>query len=367
LFWEILLQPLQGLFQQVEPELMCIGGGKVPQVPVDHFGCTRYNYKSELYTSCWNYSNNLVSAKSSFWTMYRSGYESFSNVIQIVVDPTTVPGNVTGGSTICQGSASGLLTLAGHTGSVVRWESSVNGGATWNPIANTNTTFTSGVLAQTTWFRAVVQSGVCPEAPSTHTVVTVDPTTVGGTVAGGSTPICFGVNTGVMTLGGYTGTVLRWQKRVDGLAWTDIANTTTTFSEIPTASGTWDYRAEVQSGVCPPQFSAFRTIIVRPQFNLAQLEEDQSICSGASTNFRVEMTGGVSPFSITYFDGVGNTTINNYVSGANINTGNLFADITYSMVSATDANGCPADNLGTPITITGSGDACEGSSSFIRS
>jgi len=273
------------------------------------------------------------------------------------------------------------LTLAGHTGSVLRWQVSSNGGATWTDIANTNTTYTSGALNTpgTYWYRAQVQSGVCNVENSAYAIITVNPTTVGGSITGGSTPICYGVNTGVMTLSGHTGSVLKWEKRVDSGAWQDISTTNTTYSEVPSASGTWDYRALVQSGVCPSVYSATRTIIVRPRFQLAQLHDDASICVNTSTNFNVTMTGGVSPYTVTYTKaGVPQPVLNNYISGTNINTGLLASTTVFALQSVTDANGCPAESLGTPITITvgstpatatltGSGDACSGATSWIRS
>lgn len=91
----------------------------------------------------------------------------------ITEDPATVGGAVTGGTTINSGQTSGLLTLAGHTGAVVKWQSSVNDGANWSDIVNTGATYTSEPLTQTTWFRAVVQSGSCGAENAAHTVVTV--------------------------------------------------------------------------------------------------------------------------------------------------------------------------------------------------
>jgi hypothetical protein len=91
----------------------------------------------------------------------------------VTVIPATVAGNVSGGTTICSGSTSGLLTLSGETGSVIRWESAVSPFSSWTTISNTTTTYTSGALTQTTQFRAVVQSGSCATLNSTPTTVTI--------------------------------------------------------------------------------------------------------------------------------------------------------------------------------------------------
>ncbi|MEN8225611.1 MAG: hypothetical protein ABFS05_09665, partial [Bacteroidota bacterium] len=85
----------------------------------------------------------------------------------------------------------------------------------------------------------------------------------GGYVTGGST-ISLGQNTGTLTLEEYQGSILKWQKRVDAGAWTDIANTAATYSEIPSSIGTWEYRAVVQEGTCPQAYSDPAIVIVLP-------------------------------------------------------------------------------------------------------
>jgi hypothetical protein len=99
-----------------------------------------------------------------------------NNSTNIFIAPATVGGTVSGGTTINSGSTSGLLTLSGHTGTVVKWQSSVSPFTTWTDIANTATTYTSGPLTATTQFRAVVQSAsTCGVENSTATTVTVTP------------------------------------------------------------------------------------------------------------------------------------------------------------------------------------------------
>ncbi|WP_284650856.1 T9SS sorting signal type C domain-containing protein [Flavobacterium terrisoli] len=98
----------------------------------------------------------------------------------VEVSPASVGGTTSGGSSICAGSTSGLLTLSGYTGNVIRWESSVSPFSVWTPISNTSASYTSGALTQTTRFRAVVQSGLCTEANSGDTSVTISSTTWSG-------------------------------------------------------------------------------------------------------------------------------------------------------------------------------------------
>jgi len=113
---------------------------------------------------------------------------STNNTAAVTVSPASIGGTVNGGTTICSGLASAQLTLSGHTGTVVKWQSSVSPFSTWTDIVHTATTYISGSLTQTTQFRAVVQSGACTSSNSGFTTVTVNPlpTITLGTV----TPVC---------------------------------------------------------------------------------------------------------------------------------------------------------------------------------
>ena len=119
----------------------------------------------------------------------------------VTVDPTFIGGSVAGGTTICSGYTSGVLTLTGNTGSVIRWEKSVSPFSVWTAITNTTSSHTSVALTETTRFRAVVQSGVCPEANSGFTTVTVESTTWNGTAWSNGTPTS---GKGIVFSGNYT-------------------------------------------------------------------------------------------------------------------------------------------------------------------
>src|SRR5205823_6242183 len=128
-----------------------------------------------------------------------------SSAATITVNLTSVGGTASSSQTICSGSTPASLALAGNTGSVVRWEKSIDLAFT-TPIniANTTTTLsgaTIGALTATTYFRAVAQSGICPEANSSIVTITVDPTSVGGTVISDQT-ICTGSTPANLTLSG---------------------------------------------------------------------------------------------------------------------------------------------------------------------
>ena len=93
----------------------------------------------------------------------------------ITVSPTSAGGIVAGSTTVCIGTNSAPLTLSGNVGNITRWESSLDNFATAGiSIANTTSTLTASDLTATTYYRAVVTSGVCTSANSTVVTVTVN-------------------------------------------------------------------------------------------------------------------------------------------------------------------------------------------------
>jgi hypothetical protein len=89
------------------------------------------------------------------------------------------------------------------------------------------------------------------------------PGTNGGAVSG-STTINYNDNTGLLSLTGQIGEVIKWQKQYNGEGYFDIPGTNgqTTYSEFPVYTGTWDYKAVVQYGSCSQQNSVPATVIV---------------------------------------------------------------------------------------------------------
>ena len=99
--------------------------------------------------------------------------------------------------------------------------------------------------------------------PSTRVpvTVTVNDTTEGGSVTGTS-PVTYGDSTGMMTLSGHTGSVIRWERKLGSGVWEQIVHTGVTYSETPSSAGTWYYRAYVQNSTCAAAYSSEFELVV---------------------------------------------------------------------------------------------------------
>lgn len=115
------------------------------------------------------------------------GCTASASTSSVAMAPATVGGSVSGTATICSGTSADL-TLSGHVGNVIRWESAVSPFTTWTPIANTTATHNTGALTQETKFRAVVQSGACSQATSSEATLSFASTTWNGTSWVGGAP-----------------------------------------------------------------------------------------------------------------------------------------------------------------------------------
>jgi len=212
-----------------------------------------------------------------------------SNYVTINVTSPPTAGSVSSNQTICAGSSPASLTLSGNTGSIVKWQSSSSSSfSTSADIASTASTLTSlliGNLSQTTYFRAVVQSGSCPSVYSTYATITVNPGSVGGSINSNQS-ICTGSQPTNLSLTGYSGTILKWQSATDVnfSTVTDIASTSATLLgfTIGNLTVTTYFRAIVQYNSCPSATSNYAVVTVNAQSVGGSVTPDQAICTGTA-------------------------------------------------------------------------------------
>ncbi len=86
---------------------------------------------------------------------------------------------------------------------------------------------------------------------------------------------------------------------------------------------------------------------------------DGAICPNATANLKVNIVGGISPYTVKFTDGLDTFTVNNYVSGTNIPV-NPATTTTYTLIGSTDNQVCTAQTLSGSATVTVSGTDTDG-------
>jgi len=149
-----------------------------------------------------------------------------------------------------QGNPNGTNTIT----SLTDLSGNNNTGTLYNfALTGTTSNWTNGVITApgTYYYRVEIQATGCTVVtyPNVVSVSVLAPPT-GGSVSS------YAGTSGTLTLSGNTGTVVKWQKSTDnGVTWTDIANTTTTYSYSGLTDGT-QIRAVLTNGSCTSNSSA---------------------------------------------------------------------------------------------------------------
>ena len=143
-----------------------------------------------------------------------------------------------------------------------------------------------------TFTYTVTTSGSSCVNPSLSGTITVNPASVGGTLAIAGVPapsnvktLCPGSNSATINLSNNIGTVT-WQSSTNGGAtWiTAIGTATPTSLAVSNLSATTIYRAVSQSGTCSPAYSSIAVLQVIPPYNPTPVTASpSSVCLGQSS------------------------------------------------------------------------------------
>jgi uncharacterized repeat protein (TIGR01451 family) len=297
---------------------------------------------------------NATTAKAGLYTVVIS----FSGVACTQSASTTVAVSIIGGTTAsspinsCNATNSGNITLSGHTGSVVKWQTSTNLGVTWSDIASTSNPYPFTNVANFQYYRAVVSNGTCTNAFSTSTIMSVS----GGATSYSGSSFCSTTNSGTINLSGQftPSTILRWEtSTTGGASWTSIPNTTTTLN-FTNAANNQQYRAIVDAtgASCPTAQSGATTItVVAPIAGSTTSGPSSLLCSTINSG-TITLSGysgsiikwqtSTDPLGVTWSD-ITNTTathtfynaLNNQKYRAVVNCQTNFSSITTITTNAT--------------------------------
>lgn len=294
-------------------------------------GGVNYNPVSPLNsTSTNNFSN--INQQTYYRVLIDGGFcpDGYSAPFIVNIDQPSNAGSINGSAVYCSGINSGSLNVVGVVGTILDWQTSTTGNFPGTSTGNTTASITYTNLPQTTYYAVIAQNGVCPNDTSSAGLITVLPSSAGGSVSGGGI-VCANGNAGTLTLSGFAGDSIYWIYSIDnGSTWNVIGNNSSTQNYL-NVTDTTIYGAVVQFTGCPSDTSSFDTLNV--VFNpIAGAGVDDSIF--IFDNLQLNGSGGVF-YSWSPPDSLSDPNISNPFANPIIST-------TYTL-TVTDLNGC-SDN-----------------------
>lgn len=222
------------------------------------------------------------------WTTIGSGTvsvtESFdltgctnTSTVNITKAPASVGGTLSGNNAICAGSSSGPLTLNGFVGNIIKWQYS-NDLTNWSDTVYVASSFNSLPLFQTTYFRAIVQSGACAIVSSTTVTLTVNPipTLVITNPAAVCAPLNVNITLPAVTAGSTSGLALTY--------WTNPAATLSLSTPMDVAAGTYYIKG---TGIASCFVIKPVVVVVHPKPNLSITANTNPVCFGEPLQLRL--------------------------------------------------------------------------------
>ncbi|MFT7613668.1 MAG: gliding motility-associated-like protein [Parvicellaceae bacterium] len=312
---------------------------------------------SDDFGGLWNNISNTTNSESFLnlptETWYRAIVDNgfcptdTSSIAQMTIDLPTIGGSLSGPLVVCIPPNSGSVNLSGELGSIVDWESSIDGGVTWSSLFNTTSSESFTNLAVTTWYRVPIQNGSCAMAYSDTVIVNVQAGAVGGIFTSGDFAVCDSANSGTISVNGYSGVIGSWEESTDGgTLWDTIVNSTDSLNYL-NITVTTVYRMIVLG--CVDDTSNLLTVTVDAMPIGGTVMTDTTVCE--LVNFGYSNLSGHSGSILDWekstngggiWSGLGNTTVTNDFSG--ISTTTMYHAIMGSGV-------CP-NEVSNDITVT---------------
>lgn len=282
-------------------------------------------------------------------TVYTSGY-----TISCIAGTAPAGGTISNAS-FCNGSNSGTLTLSGHTGTITKWQYSIDGGIVWSDIVNTTNTYNFSGITTTRKYRALLTSGTCGTAWSSVGLVSVNnlAPSLSYSVSGtqnyvlNSAISSLGItNSGGSVLDGNysvlpalpTGLILEADGAISGTP--TVTSAATTYSITGTNGCNSDTATvEIATGTTPTlsDFSNINRTYYDGSYAIAAPTSNSSgAFSYTSSNTAVATISGTT----VIIQGVGTTTITaNQGIDASYTNGSIAATLTVSSIAVMSKNG----------------------------
>jgi hypothetical protein len=270
-----------------------------------------YQWLSSTDSLVWNlipgasaiqYQPGLMSMPLWFSRIVQAGNCPPDTSLPVFILPQLLIGNnsIDAAQTICAGQTPVLLTGTNPSGGTslyqYQWQSSANG-VLWSPIATgTSDILQPNALFASTYFRRIVDAGLCPAGTSANVFIQVH-APIGNHFIGASQTLCEGTMgaplTGSMPSGGSGVYQYQWESSADLSLWVPITNATLPSHAWVAGLQNIGYRRIVSSGACPPDTTPPIVMHVTPAILNNTLGPDQTLCSTGSAG----VIAGLVPIS----------------------------------------------------------------------
>lgn len=268
-------------------------------------------------------------------------------------------GSITGSQSACTVSFDPtVLTATGYTGTILRWEMSVDGGTSWTGVANTSATYDPPVTTVNTQYRVTViktSPSICfsSSTPATLIVGAGVPATPGTITQ--PTNKCANSTGNIFNISPVTGaTSYNWSVTGTGWAVTAGGNSTSATITIGTGNGTVSVTASNSCGTSTPRSSGTITPTNNPVSVSISANPGNVICSGSAVTFTATPTnGGTTP---TYQWKI--NSINSGTNNAIFSTSSLLNNDVVSVElssNASCASNTPATSNQIAVTVNSDG------------
>ncbi len=190
-------------------------------------------------------------------TVTHSSGCSATATTNVIVNPTSVAGSISGATSVCPGTNTTTLTLSGNTGAI-QWQGSTDNTNFNNISGETSSALSVVNLNVTGYYRAIVKSGICSAATSTSVAMIVKTNVAITNITAPSNFVCPGGQQ-TLTANGVTGdnAILNW--------WTGSGGSGTNLGNTPTITvGDGTYYARV-TGDCGTPVQTQYTIFTKVQ------------------------------------------------------------------------------------------------------
>lgn len=256
---------------------------------------------------------------------------------------------VSGTATICSGNSTNITIANSQTGYTYElYKGGSTTGTTLTGTTGSSKNFSVSAAGTYTVKAYHTSSNYCNNDMTGNATVTVDATSVAGTINGETSNLCQGTTTNI-TLTGYTGSIQWHSSSTSGFTPSDdtaiSGATSATYAAPIDAVGNKYYKAVVTNGVCPSATTATQKLVrVRRKYKAADftLSDNDQTFDGSAKSVTVTVGNGNGTPTV-YYTGTGSTT---YAKSTTAPTNAGSYSVTINVTTSTTGNHyCAATNL----------------------